>query len=67
MKAAGKGSIINLLTCAASTSIPPQFAYGSTKNGLHMLTRYPRQAPRGCLVGQIEQCHASERFHCLRN
>jgi gluconate 5-dehydrogenase/7-alpha-hydroxysteroid dehydrogenase len=40
MKAAGKGSIITLLTCAAFTPIPPQFAYGSTKAGLHMLTRY---------------------------
>jgi NAD(P)-dependent dehydrogenase (short-subunit alcohol dehydrogenase family) len=40
MKAVGKGSIITVLTCAAFTPIPPQFAYGSTKAGLHMLTRY---------------------------
>jgi NAD(P)-dependent dehydrogenase (short-subunit alcohol dehydrogenase family) len=40
MKAAGRGSIITLLTCAAFTPIPPQLAYGSTKSGLHMLTRY---------------------------
>lgn len=40
MKAEGYGSIINLLTCAAFTPIAPQIAYGSTKSGLHMLTRY---------------------------
>jgi NAD(P)-dependent dehydrogenase (short-subunit alcohol dehydrogenase family) len=40
MKAAGKGSIITLLTCGSFTPIPPQFPYGSTKAGLHMLTRY---------------------------
>jgi NAD(P)-dependent dehydrogenase (short-subunit alcohol dehydrogenase family) len=40
MKRAGRGSIITLLTCAAFTPIPPQLAYGSTKSGLHMLTRY---------------------------
>ncbi len=40
MKAAGYGSIINLLTCAAFHPIQPQMAYGSTKAGLHMLTRY---------------------------
>lgn len=40
MKAEGYGSIINLLTCAAFTPIVPQISYGSTKAGLHMLTRY---------------------------
>jgi NAD(P)-dependent dehydrogenase (short-subunit alcohol dehydrogenase family) len=40
MKKEGYGSIINLLTCAAFTPIAPQIAYGSTKAGLHMLTRY---------------------------
>jgi NAD(P)-dependent dehydrogenase (short-subunit alcohol dehydrogenase family) len=40
MKAAGYGSIINVLTCAAFHPIQPQMAYGSTKAGLHMLTRY---------------------------
>ncbi|MET0378592.1 MAG: SDR family oxidoreductase [Spongiibacteraceae bacterium] len=40
MKKAGYGSIINLLTCAAFTPIQPQLAYGSTKSGLHMMTRY---------------------------
>lgn len=40
MKAAGRGSIITLLTCAAFMPIPPQLAYGSTKAGLAMLTRY---------------------------
>jgi NAD(P)-dependent dehydrogenase (short-subunit alcohol dehydrogenase family) len=40
MRALGKGSIINLLTCAAFTPTEPQLAYGSTKAGLHMLTRY---------------------------
>jgi NAD(P)-dependent dehydrogenase (short-subunit alcohol dehydrogenase family) len=40
MRAHGKGSIINVLTCAAFTPIPPQMCYGSTKAGLHMLTRY---------------------------
>jgi len=40
MKAAGYGSIINLLTCAAFQPILPQMAYGATKAGLHMLTRY---------------------------
>ena len=40
MKKAGYGSIINVLTCAAFHPIQPQMAYGSTKAGLHMLTRY---------------------------
>jgi gluconate 5-dehydrogenase/7-alpha-hydroxysteroid dehydrogenase len=40
MKQRGRGSIITLLTCAAFTPIPPSIAYGSTKAGLHMLTRY---------------------------
>ncbi|MGE0385683.1 MAG: SDR family NAD(P)-dependent oxidoreductase [Gammaproteobacteria bacterium] len=44
MKAAGYGSIINLLTCAAFTPILPQMAYGSTKAALHMLTRYLAKA-----------------------
>jgi len=44
MKAEGYGSIINLLTCAAFTPILPQIAYGSTKSGLHMLTRYLAKA-----------------------
>jgi len=44
MKAAGYGSIINLLTCAAFTPILPQIVYGSTKSGLHMLTRYLAKA-----------------------
>ena len=44
MRAAGYGSIINLLTCAAFTPILPQMAYGSTKSALHMLTRYLAKA-----------------------
>ena len=44
MRAAGYGSIINLLTCAAFTPILPQIAYGSTKSALHMLTRYLAKA-----------------------
>lgn len=40
MRAHGKGSIITVLSCGGFTPIPPQFAYGSTKAGLHMLTRY---------------------------
>ncbi|MBB3860936.1 NAD(P)-dependent dehydrogenase (short-subunit alcohol dehydrogenase family) [Novosphingobium hassiacum] len=44
MKKEGYGSIINLLTCAAFTPILPQISYGSTKAGLHMLTRYLAKA-----------------------
>jgi NAD(P)-dependent dehydrogenase (short-subunit alcohol dehydrogenase family) len=44
MKAAGYGSIINLLTCASFTPILPQLIYGSTKAGLHMMTRYLAKA-----------------------
>jgi NAD(P)-dependent dehydrogenase (short-subunit alcohol dehydrogenase family) len=44
MRAAGYGSIINLLTCAAFTPILPQLVYGSTKAGLHMMTRYLAKA-----------------------
>lgn len=44
MQAAGYGSIINLLTCASFTPILPQIVYGSTKAGLHMLTRYLAKA-----------------------
>jgi NAD(P)-dependent dehydrogenase (short-subunit alcohol dehydrogenase family) len=44
MKAEGYGSIINLLTCASFTPILPQLIYGSTKAGLHMMTRYLAKA-----------------------
>jgi NAD(P)-dependent dehydrogenase (short-subunit alcohol dehydrogenase family) len=44
MKAQGYGSIINLLTCANFTPILPQLIYGSTKAGLHMMTRYLAKA-----------------------
>jgi NAD(P)-dependent dehydrogenase (short-subunit alcohol dehydrogenase family) len=44
MKEAGYGSIINLLTCAAITPILPQLAYGTTKTGTQMLTRYLAKA-----------------------
>jgi len=44
MKTAGYGSIINLLTCASFTPILPQLIYGSTKAGLHMMTRYLAKA-----------------------
>ncbi len=44
MRAAGYGSIINLLTCAAFTPILPQMAYGSTKSAVQMLTRYLAKA-----------------------
>jgi NAD(P)-dependent dehydrogenase (short-subunit alcohol dehydrogenase family) len=44
MKEAGYGSIINLLTCAAITPILPQLAYGCTKTGTQMLTRYLAKA-----------------------
>jgi NAD(P)-dependent dehydrogenase (short-subunit alcohol dehydrogenase family) len=44
MQEHGKGSIITVLTCGAFTPIPPQFAYGATKAGLHMLTRYLAKA-----------------------
>jgi NAD(P)-dependent dehydrogenase (short-subunit alcohol dehydrogenase family) len=44
MKGAGYGSIINLLTCASFTPILPQLIYGSTKAGLHMMTRYLAKA-----------------------
>jgi NAD(P)-dependent dehydrogenase (short-subunit alcohol dehydrogenase family) len=40
MKERGRGSIVTLLTVAAFTPIGPQLAYGSTKAGLQMLTRY---------------------------
>jgi gluconate 5-dehydrogenase/7-alpha-hydroxysteroid dehydrogenase len=40
MRAIGRGSIINLLTCAAFTPIGPQLVYGSTKAATHMMTRY---------------------------
>jgi NAD(P)-dependent dehydrogenase (short-subunit alcohol dehydrogenase family) len=44
MKEAGYGVIINLLTCAAITPILPQMAYGTTKSGTQMLTRYLAKA-----------------------
>jgi NAD(P)-dependent dehydrogenase (short-subunit alcohol dehydrogenase family) len=44
MQKAGYGSIINLLSCASFTPILPQIVYGSTKAGLHMLTRYLAKA-----------------------
>lgn len=44
MHAAGYGSIITVLSCAAFTPTLPQLAYGSTKAGLHMLTRYLARA-----------------------
>jgi len=47
MRAAGYGSIINLLTCAAFTPILPQMAYGTTKSALQMLTRYLAKAGGG--------------------
>ncbi|MGH7859136.1 MAG: SDR family NAD(P)-dependent oxidoreductase, partial [Candidatus Binatia bacterium] len=40
MESHGRGSIITVLSCAGFTPIPPQIAYGSTKAGLLMLTRY---------------------------
>jgi len=40
MEKTGRGSIITVLTCGAYTPIPPVIAYGSTKAGLIMLTRY---------------------------
>jgi len=44
MKTQGYGSIINLLSCASFTPILPQLIYGSTKAGLHMMTRYLAKA-----------------------
>jgi NAD(P)-dependent dehydrogenase (short-subunit alcohol dehydrogenase family) len=40
MELHGKGSIITVLSCAGFTPIPPQVAYGTSKAGLLMLTRY---------------------------
>ena len=40
MKERGEGSIINVLTTAAFTPVLPFVAYGATKAGLAMLTRY---------------------------
>jgi NAD(P)-dependent dehydrogenase (short-subunit alcohol dehydrogenase family) len=40
MKAKGKGSIINVLSTAGFTVLDPLVAYGCTKAGLAMLTRY---------------------------
>jgi A-factor type gamma-butyrolactone 1'-reductase (1S-forming) len=44
MVAHGRGSIITVLSCGGFTPIPPQFAYGATKAGLTMLTRYLAKA-----------------------
>jgi len=44
MMAAGNGSIITLLSCAAFTPILPQITYGATKSALHMMTRYLAKA-----------------------
>ena len=40
MKEHGTGSFITVLSCAGFTPIPPQVAYGTSKAGLLMLTRY---------------------------
>jgi NAD(P)-dependent dehydrogenase (short-subunit alcohol dehydrogenase family) len=40
MKEHGKGSVINLLTCAAFVPIIPQMVYGPMKAAVHMFTRY---------------------------
>jgi NAD(P)-dependent dehydrogenase (short-subunit alcohol dehydrogenase family) len=40
METHGHGSFITVLSCAGFTPIPPQVAYGTSKAGLLMLTRY---------------------------
>jgi NAD(P)-dependent dehydrogenase (short-subunit alcohol dehydrogenase family) len=40
MEEHGVGSFITVLSCAGFTPIPPQVAYGTSKAGLLMLTRY---------------------------
>jgi NAD(P)-dependent dehydrogenase (short-subunit alcohol dehydrogenase family) len=56
MKAAGAGSIINTLTTGAFVPVPgiAAWAYGATKSGLHMLTRY-----------LAKECGPEVRANCL--
>jgi len=40
MRARGRGAVINVLTSAVFTVVPPMIAYAATKSGLWTMTRY---------------------------
>ena len=49
MQRTGYGAIVTVLSCAAFMPTVPQMAYGATKAGLHMLTRYLAKAGGGAI------------------